>query len=77
LDRFLIEQILINLIHNALVYTPDHTQVKIEIQYRNKVLKLIISDNGNGIPEKNIAQVFDKFYRLPNAAAGGTGLDFP
>lgn len=74
LDRFLIEQILINLIHNALVYTPDHSQVKIEIQYRNKVLKLIISDNGNGIPENNIAQVFDKFYRLPNAAAGGTGL---
>lgn len=74
LDRFLIEQILINLIHNALVYTPDNTQVRVEIQYRKKVLKMIISDNGNGIPEKNIAQVFDKFYRLPNAAAGGTGL---
>ena len=74
LDRFLIEQILINLIHNALVYTPDHTQIKVEVQYHNKVLKLIISDNGKGIPEKNIAQVFDKFYRLPNAAAGGTGL---
>ncbi|MCC7521407.1 MAG: PAS domain-containing sensor histidine kinase [Flavobacteriaceae bacterium] len=74
LDRFLIEHILINLIHNALVYTPDHTQIKVEVQYHKKVLKLIISDNGNGIPEKNIAQVFDKFYRLPNAAAGGTGL---
>jgi two-component system sensor histidine kinase KdpD len=34
----------------------------------------MVSDNGNGFPEKEIALVFDKFYRLPNTKTGGSGL---
>ena len=38
------------------------------------VLQIIIEDNGNGFPENEIKNVFDKFYRLKNSKAGGTGL---
>ena len=38
------------------------------------IVCLLVSDNGNGFPEKEIALVFDKFYRLPNTKTGGSGL---
>lgn len=73
-DRFLVEQILINLIHNALAYTPDNTEIVIKVDIEKSKMILKISDNGPGIPENELQSVFDKFYRLPNSKAGGTGL---
>ena len=38
------------------------------------ILQVIVEDNGDGFPEEEIENVFDKFYRLKNSKAGGTGL---
>lgn len=74
LDSGLMEQILHNLIHNALQYTPHNSTIKIEVNHNDDHFSLIVSDNGNGFPKSKIDFVFDKFYRLNNAVSGGTGL---
>lgn len=74
LDGALIENVLHNLISNAIQYTPENTVIEIKVSNLNDKLLIIISDNGNGFPDSEIKFVFDKFYRLPNTKSGGTGL---
>ncbi|WP_350177270.1 ATP-binding protein [Phaeodactylibacter sp.] len=74
LDSGLVEQILYNLIHNALQHTPQNTEIKIEVSYSDKNCIIQVLDNGEGFPENEIDLVFDKFYRLNHTGAGGTGL---
>lgn len=74
LDRGFIEQVLQNLIHNAIRYTPDHTHITISARQQTSALVCIIQDTGNGISEAELPFVFDKFYRLQNSRAGGSGL---
>ena len=74
LDSGFMEQILHNIIDNALQHTPNDTTVEIEAISDESFCKITISDNGIGFPENEINLVFDKFYRLNNVAKGGTGL---
>lgn len=74
LDAGIIEQVLYVLIHNAIVYTPDLSRIEIEAFLHNDKLAVKVRDNGVGIPEENKELIFEKFYRLPNSKAGGSGL---
>ena len=74
LDIGILEQILINLIRNALFYTAENCTVTISMKLTDSTLVLTIQDNGNGISEEHIHQIFDKFYRVPHTITGGTGL---
>lgn len=74
LDKGMLEQILYNLLNNAVIYTPADCCINISALNYADVLEIIVEDNGPGFPENEIKNVFDKFYRLKNAAAGGTGL---
>jgi two-component system sensor histidine kinase KdpD len=74
LDSGLTEQILYNLLHNAIQYTPIETKIEIEIKHESENCVITISDNGKGFPESEIAFAFDKFYRLPDTKTGGSGL---
>ncbi len=74
LDAGLMEQVLYNLLHNAIQYTPYNTIIQIAASYKNQQCVISISDNGSGFPEHEIAFVFDKFYRLPHSKTGGSGL---
>lgn len=74
IDSGLTEQIVYNLIYNALQYTPTNSTIKIKLDHNNHNCIITISDNGKGFPENEIDFVFDKFYRLNNTATGGTGL---
>lgn len=74
LDAGLLEQILQNLIHNALVYTPAGSIITVEASHDSDNCVLTVSDNGKGFSEKERSLVFEKFYRLPNAKPGGSGL---
>ncbi len=74
LDYGLMEQVLHNLIQNALQYIPKYCVVTIRAICVNGKLVLMVEDNGNGFPEDEREKVFEKFYRLRNSSTGGTGL---
>jgi two-component system sensor histidine kinase KdpD len=74
LDFGLMEQVFYNLLINATQHTPEETVITIQANCVRNRLLLVIADNGNGFPEKEIDKVFDKFYRLKGSAVGGTGL---
>lgn len=73
-DAGLVEEIIQNLIINAIQYTPINSIITINIKNELDNCIIIVSDNGNGFPENEIQLAFDKFYRLPNTKTGGSGL---
>ncbi len=74
LDKGMLEQIIYNLLNNAAQYTPEGSRIEIMAMCYADIMQIIIEDNGNGFPEEEIKNVFDKFYRLKGAKTGGTGL---
>lgn len=74
LDYGMMDQIIHNLLSNAIIHTPADTIVLIRAECWKCHLRLCITDTGKGFAEADIQQVFDKFYRSPNAPTGGTGL---
>lgn len=74
IDLGILENVLQNLIHNAIQYTPKGSIVRVMTAFSNEILTISIEDSGPGIPESELKNVFDKFYRLPNSKAGGAGL---
>jgi len=73
-DRFMLEQILYNLLGNARVHTTPDTVIDLSLFIRGKRMEILVEDNGNGFPDEEIENVFDKFHRVGNTQAGGTGL---
>ncbi len=76
-DRQKIEQVLINLIINAIKY--GKTQGKVEVRFYDMHTNILIevSDDGTGIPQEDIPRIFERFYRVDKSRsreAGGTGL---
>jgi PAS domain S-box-containing protein len=72
-----LRQILVNLVDNAIKYSPDGGRVAVRIEDRGGSVRFAVSDEGIGIPPNEQARVFDKFYRLDpdlNRGVGGTGL---
>jgi len=75
MDPVLMHQVLINLLDNALKYTPAGSSIEISTHLQNQWLLIEVLDCGPGIPEQDLAKIFDKFYRLPvPEGARGTGL---
>ena len=74
-DISLLVQALVNVIHNAAVYTPAGTAVTIRIIAVSPTrIAITVCDRGPGVPEPTLAKLFDKFYRVPGSRSGGTGL---
>jgi PAS domain S-box-containing protein len=74
-DKF--RQVLINLIENAIKYSPEGGRIEVKIEPRNGHLSIAVRDDGLGIPANEQRLIFDKFYRVdPNLTrgVGGTGL---
>ena len=76
-DKDDIERVILNILTNAIKYTPENGNIKIYVGfvYNDAYIKVI--DNGIGIPEKDLPRVFERFYRVEKARAremGGTGL---
>lgn len=74
LDFGLMEQVLLNLISNAVQHTSEGTDIVIKADCIDDKLVIEISDSGKGFPEAEIGKVFDKFYRVHGSRPGGTGL---
>ena len=76
-DPFLLEQLFINLIDNAVKYSPVGKSIKIKLEESNKTIMVKIEDTGIGIPPEHIQRIFERFYRVDKARSstlGGTGL---
>ena len=75
LDMALMTQVLVNLLDNALKYSPPDSGLEINARLDKGKLILEVCDRGPGVPEADLKRVFDKFYRIPvPEGAGGTGL---
>lgn len=74
LDEGMLEQVLYNVLNNAVLYTEPGCRIDVMANTHADILELIIEDDGQGFPEDEINHVFDKFYRLKHSATGGTGL---
>lgn len=75
LDPKLVRTILINLLSNALKYSPKNTTIHIKIEENNKFVTLQIQDQGIGIPKEEQGKLFERFFRAKNAQnIQGTGL---
>jgi two-component system sensor histidine kinase KdpD len=73
-DFVLLEQAIINIIRNSILYSPAGSEIVIDVHEENGECVIQISDNGPGFPEEALTRVFDKFYRVPGTKTGGTGL---
>lgn len=76
-DQRRLRQVFLNLLDNALKYTPDGGEVRIGISGGNGAAIMTVSDDGPGIPPEDIPHIFERFYRVDksrNRGDGGSGL---
>jgi signal transduction histidine kinase len=80
-DRDRLKQVLVNLVSNAIQYTPPGGNVNLSLQQTNGQARLIVSDSGPGIPAQDLPHIFERFYRgersrkrTPGAQSSGFGL---
>ena len=76
-DRSRLEQVMMNVIGNAIKYTPDGGHIRISAGSTENDVWMEVWDDGIGIPEKDRDRIFDRFYRVDKARSresGGTGL---
>ena len=71
MDARLIVQVVINLVDNAVKYTPEGAQIRIHTGKKDGMVVVSISDTGPGIPDEQKSKVFDMFYTGTNRAADG------
>lgn len=77
LDPDRIEQVMTNLIHNAIRHTDKDGTVRITVEAKKEGTKVSVKDDGTGIPEEDLPYVFERFYKADKARTrsnGGTGL---
>ena len=76
-DRERLEQVIMNIVSNAIKDTPDGGRIAITAGSGGRHVYVRVSDNGIGIPEKDLPNLFERFYRVDKARSresGGTGL---
>jgi two-component system phosphate regulon sensor histidine kinase PhoR len=70
-----LEQVLVNLVHNAIKFTAPDGRVLLSASVENSFMRFTVEDNGVGIPEDELERVFERFYKADRArSGGGTGL---
>ena len=74
MDGVLIEQVLLNLLDNALKYAPAGSPIEISARSTDGSVTIEVADHGSGIPEGAEERIFDKFYRAAPAGTSGVGL---
>jgi signal transduction histidine kinase/FixJ family two-component response regulator len=76
-DFYRLKQVIVNLLKNAVNFTPHRGRVAIQVEDREKEVQIAVEDTGRGIPSKNQSKIFQKFYQVNGSwikNAGGFGL---
>ena len=76
-DEKRIDQVITNLISNAINYTPEGGEVTVSFDEGKKNVTTIVTDSGDGIPKQHLHRIFERFYRVDKSRSrekGGTGL---
>jgi two-component system sensor histidine kinase KdpD len=73
-DAILIEQVLINLLENAIKYSPPGTEIDIDAYAGETEVDVKIADRGRGVAKADAERIFDKFFRVREGEGGGVGL---
>lgn len=77
-DEEQIEQLVRNLVHNAIKYTPEKGSITLSAEKEGKYVTISVEDTGIGIPSEEISRIFERFYKADRARQrekiGGTGL---
>jgi two-component system CheB/CheR fusion protein len=73
-DKNRLEQVIINLVANAIKYSPDADNVIIDVQKVDEGIKISVTDFGIGIPAENVPLIFDRFYRVDENSQRYAGL---
>ncbi len=74
-DRVSLERAVVNLVHNAIKFTPDGGTIEVEVGSKDGGVEVAVRDTGAGIEPQDLPRVFERFYKADRARrAGGTGL---
>ena len=76
-DQGRLEQVVVNLLENAIKYTPEGGRVRLYTEADGEFIRISVADTGIGIPFKDLPRIFERFYRVDEARTreqGGTGL---
>ncbi|MEA9911466.1 two-component system sensor histidine kinase CreC [Xanthomonas campestris pv. raphani] len=78
-DAFLLRQAVINLLENAIAFSPDGGTVQLRTQLEDGQVQLLVEDRGSGVPDYAIERVFERFYSLarPQTGQRSSGLGLP
>jgi signal transduction histidine kinase len=72
-DPTRLQQVLTNLLDNAIKYSPDGGDVRVDVEEDDQAARIVVSDHGIGIPADARSEVFERFYRVDPDIAGGVG----
>ncbi|MDB5013655.1 MAG: hypothetical protein JWQ25_1857 [Daejeonella sp.] len=73
-DLIKIDQILINLVNNAVKYAPESKEIQIEVRQTNNMAKVFVTDKGKGITPEHMANLFTRYYRVDKDMFKTSGL---
>ena len=76
-EKAALQQVFINLINNSVKYSPENSQIKIDLKQDGPWVRVEISDQGMGIPRDDVPHLFERFYRARNVSIAeipGSGL---
>ena len=75
MDFTLMVQVIVNLLENAIKYSPENSLIEISSTLDGEKIRVQIADRGVGIPSEDLTRIFDKFYRVQRPEnVSGTGL---
>ncbi|KNZ69680.1 integral membrane sensor signal transduction histidine kinase [Thermincola ferriacetica] len=76
-DPDALQQILLNLLDNAIKYTPESGRIEVRVEQHPDLVRILVADTGNGIANEHLERIFERFYRIDKGRSrelGGTGL---